>query len=88
MRAAVVHFAFAGLGAEYCLSAAFHDNHPSHAVSRKLGYQQVGRRRALRRDQPDWLIGYELARRQWEATRRDDVRIDGLDECRDLFGIA
>ncbi len=37
MRAAVLHLAFEGLGAEYANSGAFVDNLQSHGVSRKLG---------------------------------------------------
>ena len=42
MRAAVLHLAFAGLGAQTAVSSAFLDNPASLAVSAKLGYQPDG----------------------------------------------
>ena len=76
-------FAFAGLGAEYALTGAWHDNAASLGVTRSLGYVEDGRRRATRRDAPDWLVGFRLARCQWEARRRDDITIEGLEPCLD-----
>jgi RimJ/RimL family protein N-acetyltransferase len=88
MRAAVLHFAFAGLQAEYALSGAWHDNTPSLRVTTALGYAEEGRRRALRRDTPDWLVGFRLSRDEWERRRRDDIAIEGLEPCLDMFGLA
>lgn len=88
MREAVLHFAFAGLCAEFALSGAFHDNAPSLGVSRSLGYEEEGTRRVLRRDQPDRIIGLRLSRSTWEQHRRDDIQIEGLDDCLDLFGLT
>jgi RimJ/RimL family protein N-acetyltransferase len=39
MRAAVLHLAFAGLGAREAASEAFTDNHASNRVSQALGYE-------------------------------------------------
>jgi RimJ/RimL family protein N-acetyltransferase len=86
MRAAALHLAFAGLDAVYANSGAFHDNHASIGVSRALGYEEAGRRRALRRDRPDWVIGFRLTRERWEQGRRDDIRLEGLEPCLELFG--
>lgn len=86
MRAAVLHFAFAGLGAEYALSGAFHDNLASRGVSEALGYETVGRERKLRRRAPDWTVEYRMSRDVWEARRRGDITIEGLEPCLDLFG--
>lgn len=88
MREAVLHLAFAGLGASYALSGAWHDNAASLAVSRRLGYAEAGRRRALRRGEPDWLVGLRLDRATWERTRRSDIEVAGLERCRDLFGVS
>ncbi len=88
MRAAVVQFGFVGLDAQYALTGAFHDNAPSLAVTRSLGYEEEGRRRVLRRDEPDWIVGYRLARETWEPRRRDDIVIEGLEPCLDLFGLT
>ena len=42
----------------------------------------------LRRDEPDWIVGYRLARETWEPRRRDDIVIEGLEPCLDLFGLT
>jgi len=86
MRAAILHFAFAGLGAEYGASRAFADNEPSIGVSRRLGYEEVGRHLMVRRDEPAWMIDFRVTRAQWEEHRRDDIDIVGLEACGDLFG--
>jgi RimJ/RimL family protein N-acetyltransferase len=88
MRAAILHLAFAGLGAEHAYSGAFDDNAASRAVSAKLGYEDDGRKQVVRRGQPAWLTGYRLARHRWEQQRRADIAIDGLDACAELFGLA
>jgi len=88
MRAAILHFAFDGLSAAYALSGAWHDNHASHGVSRKLGYEEVGQVRMLRRGEPDWMVKLRLPRERWEASRRDDITIEGLDGCLDMFGLV
>jgi RimJ/RimL family protein N-acetyltransferase len=86
MRAAVLHLAFAGLGAVEATSGAFDDNPASLAVSAKLGYEHIGERRVARRGEPARLVGLRLTRARWEARRRDDITIDGLDPCLSLLG--
>jgi RimJ/RimL family protein N-acetyltransferase len=88
MRAAILHLAFAGLGATFAHSAAFEDNPASLAVSRHLGYAENGRQLVVRRDRSAWSISLVLSRERWEATRRDDITITGLDACLDMFGAA
>jgi RimJ/RimL family protein N-acetyltransferase len=85
MRAAVVHLAFAGLGADAALSAAWHDNAASLGVSRSLGYEENGEEVALRRDVADRQIRLKLSRARWEGQRRTDIEIEGLDPCRAMF---
>ncbi|NUU23727.1 MAG: GNAT family N-acetyltransferase [Streptomycetaceae bacterium] len=89
MRAAVLHLAFAGLGAQWAVSSAFTDNPASLAVSRKFGYVEDGsevfaghdgRARTLRRVRID--------RDAWERHRTVPVEIHGLAPCLDLFGLA
>ena len=87
MRAAILHFLFEGLRAEYATSGAFLDNDRSIAVSHALGYAEAGRRRTLRRDVPDWLIGFRLPRSEWERRRRADIEIEGLAPCLGMFGL-
>jgi RimJ/RimL family protein N-acetyltransferase len=85
MRAAILHLAFAGLGAEEAHSAAWADNAASIGVSRSLGYRENGETRLLRRGDPARELSFRLTRADWEAARRGDISIDGLDACRDFF---
>lgn len=86
MRAAVLHLAFAGLGAEVAVSAAHVDNPSSLAVSRKLGYRENGTERVTPGGKANVLQRLILDRETWEARRSVDVVIEGLDECRDMLG--
>lgn len=88
MRAAALHLAFAGLGAEYAVSAAFADNEASFAVSRKLGYQEDGIERRVVRGRPVISRRVRLDRVGWQARRTVPVTIDGLAPCLPLFGLA
>src|SRR3954463_13529481 len=88
MRAAILHLAFAGLGAEYAQSRAFADNDASIAVTRRLGYDEVGRHLVVRRDAPAWMIDFRLPRSRWEQQRRGDISIVDLDPCVELFGAS
>jgi RimJ/RimL family protein N-acetyltransferase len=85
MRAAVLHFLFAGLDAQRCDSGAWHDNAPSLGVSRSLGYVENGDDIALRRDVADRQIRLLLTRDEWEKRRRDDIEIVGLGGCVDML---
>jgi RimJ/RimL family protein N-acetyltransferase len=85
MRGAILHLAFEGLGAAEALSGAFHDNEASMAVSRSLGYVENGNRLELRRSKPDRMVDLKLDRARWAASRRDDIEIEGLDACREMF---
>ena len=86
MRAAVLHLGFAGLGAVEAYSGAWHDNSHSLGVSRALGYEHNGQTLALRRGRPELQIKLRLTRASWEETRRDDIVIEGLGPCLELFG--
>jgi RimJ/RimL family protein N-acetyltransferase len=85
MREAMLHFAFAGLGAEEALSGAFDDNAASIATSRAIGYAENGEGRGKRRDGSARTIRFRLDRATWERRRRDDIQIDGLDSCLHMF---
>jgi len=85
MRQAILHLAFAGLGAEEALSGAFFDNAPSLATSRSVGYQTNGEVLAARRDGSARLVNLRIDRPTWEGRRRDDIDIIGLDGCLDMF---
>lgn len=87
MRAAVLHLAFEGLGAQAAVSSAFTDNKASLAVSRKLGYTNDGVRRVMRRGLPATDQRLRLDRATWEARRTIPVRIEGLEPCLPLLGL-
>jgi RimJ/RimL family protein N-acetyltransferase len=82
MRAAVLHLAFEGLGAQYALSAAFLDNVGSAKVSRTLGYQPDGVERHLVRGGVVTSQRLRLDRAGWEKHRTVPVTVTGLTpEC-------
>lgn len=81
MRHAILHLAFAGLGAEVAMSSARVGNEGSLGVSRRLGYVENGRDRILFGDGPDTEIRLRLDRADWEPQRRDDIEILGLEAC-------
>ncbi len=85
MREAILHLAFAGLGAEEALSGAFEDNVASLATSRSVGYAENGEARARRRDGSGRTIRFRMGRDAWVQRRRDDIEIAGLDGCIDMF---
>lgn len=87
MRAAVLHLAFAGLGAEFATSGAFADNAASLAVSRKLGYLPDGIERHVVRARPTVTVRFRLDRAAWEAARTVPVEIEGLEPCLPHFGL-
>jgi RimJ/RimL family protein N-acetyltransferase len=87
MRAAVLHLAFAELGAVLARSSAFLDNPASMAVSRALGYQDNGTSRDVRRGEPAEHRHVILTRDRWHAHRYCEVEVDGLDACRDMLGV-
>ncbi len=86
MRSAILHLAFAGLGAEIAQTGAWEDNLQSLSVTRKLGYEREGHRRMLSRGEPREMVGYRLTRAAWQTQRRDDIIIEGLEPCLELFG--
>jgi RimJ/RimL family protein N-acetyltransferase len=86
MRAAMLHLAFEGLGAERAYSGYVEGNEASKRVSAALGYVSNGydhrviRGRSLREHR------VVLERDRWAPNRRADIEIIGLDGCRELFG--
>ncbi|MFD9126050.1 GNAT family N-acetyltransferase [Kitasatospora sp. NPDC059571] len=88
MRAAVLHLAFAGLGAEEATSAAFSDNAASLAVSARLGYRPDGVTRDAVRGRPVVSHRLRLTRADWELTERPRIEMAGLAACLTQFGAA
>jgi RimJ/RimL family protein N-acetyltransferase len=88
MRAAALHLAFDGLGADEALSGALEHNPASLAVSRKLGYQPDGHQRhAL-----DGKLVVEhrlcLTRADWQRLHTVPVSVAGLAPCLPLLGLS
>lgn len=88
MRSAILHLAFAGLGAREAGSDAFVDNEPSNRVSRALGYEPNGLDWDTRRDEPARIQRWRLSRDIWERIRRDDIELTGVPECLPVLGIG
>ncbi|MDX6538957.1 MAG: hypothetical protein QOI71_567 [Gaiellales bacterium] len=88
MRAAVLHLAFAGLGALEAQTSAWHDNPASQHVSLRLGYEHEGQMLMARRGAPTAHLRFRLTRERWEETRRDDIALHGLEPCLPLLGAA
>lgn len=86
MRAAVLHLAFAELGAASATSSAMTDNPRSLGVSRRLGYEPDGLEVAAPRGEPVTLRRLRLDRARWEECRRVEAGVEGLDDCRSRFG--
>jgi len=88
MRAAVVHLAFAGLGALEARTSAWFDNPASRSVSLRIGYEPDGEQLIGRRGLPTVHQNFRLTREAWEARRRDDIALHGLEPCLALLGAA
>jgi RimJ/RimL family protein N-acetyltransferase len=87
MRAAVLHLAFDALGAQHAGTSAFADNGPSNGVTRSLGYRENGWVVDDREGKPARQLRYVMERADWEARRRDDITVEGVDdEVRAMLG--
>ena len=86
MRGAVLHLAFAGLGAEVALTEAFTDNLASIGVSRAVGYEENGTGRLARRGAASDTLRFRLTRERWASLQWPEARIEGLEACLELFG--
>ena len=86
MRRAVLHLAFAGIGADFAETSAWEDNSASLAVTRKLGYRPTGDTIELRKGVPTTMVRFRMDRSWWEANpAADDITIDGLEPCLPLL---
>jgi len=88
MRAAILHLAFDGLGAEEAGSDAFFDNHASNAISRDLGYEPNGSEWATRQGEPALLNRWRLTRDNWEQRRRDNIQLHNIEACRTYLPLS
>ncbi len=87
MRSAILHLAFAGLGAKEAHSEAAINNAGSNSISQRLGYRQNGTAWATHQGEPVNGQRWLLDRATWQATRRDDIVLAGVPECRQVLGI-
>ena len=88
MRAAVLQFAFAGLGAVEAYTDAFEDNPASLGVTRALGYEPNGSSLFAHEGAPARAFDFVMTRERWQQRRRDDIEMGGLEPCLPLLGIA
>ena len=88
MRAAVLHLAFAGLGALEAQTSAWLDNRASQRVSLRLGYVHEGEQLLARRGEPTRHLRYRLTREAWQRTHFDGIELHGLEPCLALLGSA
>jgi RimJ/RimL family protein N-acetyltransferase len=86
MRAAVLHLAFAGLGAEWATSASAVENAASIGVSRKLGYADDGIDVSEVRGVSRTHRRFRMDRASWAARHSVPVEIEGLEPCRPFLG--
>lgn len=87
MRHAVLHLAFAGLGAARAESEAFEDNIASLRVSEAVGYRRNGTTWALRQDEAAPMARFLMTFDDWKRTRREDIALEGLPPCLPLLGL-
>jgi RimJ/RimL family protein N-acetyltransferase len=88
-RVATLTYGFLGLDAEFATTGAWHDNGPSLGVTRSLGYQPTGTRRAVRRGRADATLQFRMDREHFlREVRRDDVEIAGDDAVREFLGLS
>jgi RimJ/RimL family protein N-acetyltransferase len=86
MRAAVLGFAFDGLGARLAETEAFLDNAASNGVTRSIRYEPNGLMELAPEGVPRTAQRYRLTAERWRARPRPPIAIEGLDACRDMFG--
>ena len=85
-RAAVLEFAFRGLGAKAATSGPLVDNIASQRVSAKLGYRTTGMSELAPRGKPVPHYDYRMEREEWQCPI--PVEIEGLEPCLPLFGVT
>jgi RimJ/RimL family protein N-acetyltransferase len=89
MRRAILELVFVGLSANEAHSSAFASNARSIAVSRRLGYEDNGEEMALRGGTvPERAICFRISKQRYLESRRDDITIEGLEPCLELFGLG
>jgi RimJ/RimL family protein N-acetyltransferase len=85
-RAAVLEFAFRGLGADVATSGALVHNVASQRISEKLGYRTTGTREIAPRGEPVLHYDYRMERDEWRCPI--PVELEGLEPALLLFGVT
>ncbi|MEU3019857.1 GNAT family protein [Nocardiopsis sp. NPDC007018] len=88
MRAAVLHLAFAELGAVAAVSEAFDTSVASRGVSLGLGYRPDGTNLVAVRGERVGETRFRLTREDWERHRTVPVEVEGLERCLPYFGLG
>ena len=88
MRSAILHLAFEGLGAKEAQSEAALENAGSNGISERLGYERNGTSWATHQGRPVNGQRWLLQRTTWQASRRSDIALTGIDECRSVLRIS
>jgi len=83
-RAAILEFAFRGLGAEAALSGALIGNVASQRISENLGYRRTGMREIAPRGEPVPHYDYRIERSEWRCPV--EVEMVGVEPALPLFG--
>ncbi|HEY8201376.1 MAG TPA: GNAT family protein [Actinomycetota bacterium] len=85
MQDAILHLAFAGLGARVAYTSAWEENVAALRMARALGYQPNGTELRARGNEAAVQVNLVLERSDWERRRREDIEITGLEACAELF---
>lgn len=90
MRRGILALAFGHLGAARAVTSAWHHNHASLGVSRRLGYRVTGQTDEPSDTRPgtDTMLHLELSRSDWESgDLADGVEVRGFAGCEPYFGL-
>jgi RimJ/RimL family protein N-acetyltransferase len=87
MRQAVLGLAFDHLGARVAETSAFLDNHASNHVSLGVGYEKNGLGELAPHGVPRPTQNFRMTLDGWRARPRPEIRVEGLERCRSLFGL-
>lgn len=86
MRHAVLHLAFAGMGAQRAETSCYAGSGASRRVTEKLGYELTEEGIADHDAKPTPWWAYAMDRNHWERSRRSDIELEGVEACRELLG--
>lgn len=88
MRQAALGLAFDHLGARIAETSAFLDNHASNKVSLGVGYEPNGFGELAPHGVPRPTQLFRMTLDGWRGRPRPEIAVDGLEGCRNMFGLA